>query len=210
LTLIETVQLPGPPARAWDLLAARGGALRLTPGLSVGEDGRGTLRIVIGGHAVTYRGYARQHIEEEGRHLTWTLSGKEVRGTGRAHAEIRARFHDGPDGDTSLRLTLLVDGRGRLAEISEAELDRALTSTIARFRRAVAKDLGEAAPVKAVPKAVSPREEAASTPKAPSTRVEVMPPIRSSVRSARPIQAAVGVLVVGVAALVFWRYRNRS
>lgn len=210
MTLIETVQLPGPPARAWDLLAARGGALRLTPGLSVAEDSRGTLRIVIGGHAVTYRGYARQHIEEEGRHLTWTLSGKEVRGTGRAHAEIRARFHDAPEGGTSLRLTVLVDGRGRLAEISEAELDRAVSSTIARFRRAVAKDLGEAAPVKAAAKAAAPGEEAARTPLTPTTRVEVMPPVRSRVRSARPIQAAVGVLVVGVAALVFWRYRSRG
>jgi carbon monoxide dehydrogenase subunit G len=210
LTLIDTVQLPGPPARAWDLLAVQGGALRLTPGLSAGEDGRGTLRIVIGGHALTYRGYARQHVEEEGRHLTWTLSGKEVRGTGRAHAEIRARFHEAPDGGTSLRLTVLVEGRGRLAEISEAELHRALSSTIARFRRAVAKDLGEAAPVKAVPEAASPRQEAASTPRTPTTRVEVMPPVRSSVRAARPIKAALGVLALGVAALVFWRYRSRG
>jgi carbon monoxide dehydrogenase subunit G len=210
LTLIETLQLPGPPRRAWDLLAASGGALRLTPGLSVGEDGRGTLRIVVGGHAVTYRGYARQHIEEEGRHLTWTLSGKEVRGTGRAHAEIRARFHDAPDGTTSLRLTVLVEGRGRLAEISEAELDRAVSSTIARFRRAVAKDLGESAPVKAAPKPAAAHEAVASSPRTATARIEVMPPVRSSVRSARPIQAAVGVLVVGVAALVFWRYRTRS
>ncbi|MGA8426081.1 MAG: hypothetical protein WB801_00650 [Candidatus Dormiibacterota bacterium] len=208
MTLIETVELPGPPARAWDLLAGRGGALRLTPGLSVGEDGRGTLRIVIGGHAVTYRGYARQHIEEEGRHLTWTLSGKEVRGTGRAHAEIRARFHDGPQGGTSLRLTVLVDGRGRLAEISSSELDRALRSTISRFRRAVAKDLGEVAPVKPAPTSASP--SAARAAGTPTTRVEVMPPIRTKVQSARPIQAALGVLVVGVAALVFWRYRSRG
>jgi carbon monoxide dehydrogenase subunit G len=210
LTLIETVELPGPPARAWDLLAARSGALRLTPGLSVAEDGRGTLRIVIGGHAVTYRGYARQHIEEKGRHLTWTLSGKEVRGTGRAHAEIRARFHDGTDGGTSLRLTVLVDGRGRLAEISASELDRALSSNLARFRRAVAKDLGEVAPVKSAPQAASPSGARTTTPSTPTTRVEVMPPIRTKVRSARPIQAAVGVLVVGVAALVFWRYRSRG
>lgn len=210
MTLIETVELPGLPARAWDLLAGRGGALRLTPGLSVGEDGRGTLRIVIGGHALTYRGYARQHVEEEGRHLTWTLSGKEVRGTGRAHAEIRARFHDGPEGGTSLRLTVLVDGRGRLAEISASELDRAVSSTIARFRRAVAKELGDVAPRKSAPEAAPPRAAGASSPSTPTTRVEVMPPIRSKVRSARPVQAAVGVLVVGVAALVFWRYRRRG
>ncbi|MFZ0168341.1 MAG: hypothetical protein WAL64_02820 [Candidatus Dormiibacterota bacterium] len=210
MTLIETLELPGPPARAWELLAARGGALRLTPGLSVGEDGRGTLRMVVGGHAVTYRGYARQHIEEEGRHLTWTLSGKEVRGTGRAHAEIRARFHDGPEGGTSLRLTILVDGRGRLAEISASELDRAVSSTIARFRRAVAKDLGEVAPRKSAPRAAPARAAGPSTPSTPATRVEVMPPIRTKVRSARPVQAAVGVLVVGVAALVFWRYRSRG
>jgi carbon monoxide dehydrogenase subunit G len=180
--------------------------------MSVGEDGRGNLRIVIGGHAVTYRGYARQHIEEEGRHLTWTLSGKEVRGTGRAHAEIRARFHDAPDGGTSLRLTVLVDGRGRLAEISAAELDRAISSTVARFRRAVAKDLGDVAPAKSAPKTAPPppRAAGASSPSTPTTRVEVMPPIRTKVRSARPVQAAVGVLVVGVAALVFWRYRSRG
>jgi carbon monoxide dehydrogenase subunit G len=210
LTLIETVQLPGPPARAWELLAASGGALRFSPGLSVGEDGRGTLRIVIGGHSVTYRGYARQHIEEEGSHLTWTLSGKEVRGTGRAHAEVRARFHEAPDGGTSLRLTVLVDGRGRLAETSAAELDRALSSAIARFRRAVARELGAAARVAPAPKVVSSGAEAISAPRRPSTRVEVMPPIRAKVRTTRPVQAAVGVLVIGLAALVLWRYRSRG
>ncbi|MGC2191689.1 MAG: hypothetical protein WA751_05095, partial [Candidatus Dormiibacterota bacterium] len=146
MTLIETLKLPGTAARAWDLLAIRHGALRLAPGLTVGEDGRGTLRVVIAGHSVTYRGYARQHIEEEGRHLTWTLSGKEVRGTGRAHAEVRARFRDDPAGGSDLRLTVLVDGRGRLGELPEADLDRAVGSVIARFRRAVAKELGETAP----------------------------------------------------------------
>jgi hypothetical protein len=66
------------------------------------------------------------------------------------------------------------------------------------------------APVKSAPQAASPSGARTTTPSTPTTRVEVMPPIRTKVRSARPIQAAVGVLVVGVAALVFWRYRSRG
>jgi len=219
LTLIETVKLPGTAAQAWELLATRHGALRLAPGLTVGEDGRGTLRVVISGHSVTYRGYARQHVEEEGRHLTWTLSGKEVRGTGRAHAEVRARFRDDPGGGSDLRLTVLVEGRGRLGEISEADLDRAVGSVIARFRRAVAKDLGpaarafRAAPSGARPAAGTAPERAlhgaAAPPHRPATRIEVMPPSPPARRWVVPGgAAAVGALAVGVAALIFWRSRR--
>ncbi|MGC1907979.1 MAG: hypothetical protein WA809_00025 [Candidatus Dormiibacterota bacterium] len=215
MTLIETVKLPGTASRAWDLLATRHGALRLSPGLTVGEDGRGTLRVVIAGHSVTYRGYARQHIEEEGRHLTWTLSGKEVRGTGRAHAEVRARFRDDPGGGSDLRLTVLVEGRGRLGEISQADLDRAVESVIARFRRAVAKELGPAErasrPVR--PAAGSAPERAlhgtAAQPQRPVPRIEVMPPSPPTRKWMVPGgAAAVGALAVGVAALIFWRSRR--
>jgi hypothetical protein len=215
VTLIETVKLPGTAARAWDLLATSHGALRLAPGLTVGEDGRGTLRVVIAGHSVTYRGYARQHVEEEGRHLTWTLSGKEVRGTGRAHAEVRARFRDEPGGGSDLRLTVLVEGRGRLGELSEADLERAVGSVISRFRRAVAKELGPAEPASRPvrPAASSAPERALHGTAAPSrrapTRIEVMPPTPPPRRWVVPGgAAAAGALAVGVAALIFWRSRR--
>ncbi|HEY6538218.1 MAG TPA: hypothetical protein VI138_04150 [Candidatus Dormibacteraeota bacterium] len=230
MTLIETVKLPGSAAQAWELLAGGRGALRLTPGLTVGEGGRGTLRVVIAGHSVTYRGYARQHIEEEGRHLTWTLSGKEVRGTGRAHAEVRARFRDDPGGGSDLRLTVLVDGRGRLGEIAEADLDRAVSSVITRFRRAVAKELGEesppvrpSAPAKAAPgsrsapaearrRAENRRGEPAPGPGPRPGRIEVVPQSPATGwRSGTSLKggvAAVGALAVGVAALVLWRARR--
>jgi len=219
LTLIETVTLPGTAAQAWDLLTTRQGALRLAPGLTVGEDGRGTLRVVIAGHSVTYRGYARQHVEEEGRHLTWTLSGKEVRGTGRAHAEIRARFRDDPAGGGDLRLTVLVEGRGRLGEISDADRDRAVGSVITRFKRALAKELADAAPAARpgpAPAAASapparPQATAGETPRRAAARIEVIPPSLSARRWALPGgAAAVGALAVGVAALVFWRSRRRG
>lgn len=217
MTLIETVKLPASAAQAWDLLAKSGGGLRLTPGLAVGEDGRGTLRIVIGGHSVTYRGYARQHVEEEGRHLTWTLSGKEVRGAGRAHAEVRARFRDDPEGGSDLRLTVLVEGRGRLGEIEEADLDRAVSSVITRFKRAVAKELGDFAP-SAMPPPAPARAEAKSTsaptPRRPAPiRVEVVPPTPAAkppaMRGIAAGAAAAAALALGVAALVFWRSRRR-
>lgn len=220
MTLIETVQLPSSAAQAWALLAEKDGALRLTPGLALGEDGRGTLRVVIGGHAVTYRGYARQHIEEAGRHLTWTLSGKEVRGTGRAHAEVRARFRDDPDGGSELRLTVLVEGRGRLEEIKETDLNRAISSVITRFKRAVAKELGDSAPSpKPAPARASaspapaPAAPAPTPPSRPApVRVEVVPPTppASSPWPGVGVGAAAALaLAVGVAALVFWRSRRR-
>jgi carbon monoxide dehydrogenase subunit G len=217
LTLIETVKLPASAAQAWDLLAKSGGALRLTPGLAVGEDGRGTLRIVIGGHSVTYRGYARQHVEEEGRHLTWTLSGKEVRGTGRAHAEVRARFRNDPEGGSDLRLTVLVEGRGRLGEIEEANLDRAVSSVITRFKRAVAKELGDSAPTAAPPPAAAravAKSSSAPAPRRPApVRVEVVPPTPAAkppaLHGIAAGAAAAAALALGVAALVFWRSRRR-
>ncbi|MGC1183655.1 MAG: hypothetical protein WBA31_00705 [Candidatus Dormiibacterota bacterium] len=220
MTLIETVQLPSSAAQAWGLLAEQAGALRLTPGLAVGEDGKGTLRVVIGGHSVTYRGYARQHIEEAGRHLTWTLSGKEVRGTGRAHAEVRARFRDDPDGGCDLRLTVLVEGRGRLGEINETELNRAISSVITRFKRAVAKDLGEAAPSQRPAPAraaggtatTPPPASTPSSPRPAPVRIEVVPPTPPAASSWHGVgtgAAAVLALAVGVAALVVWRSRRR-
>lgn len=219
MTLIETVQLPGPPAQAWELLARGGGALRLTPGIAVGPDGRGTLRIVLGSHSLTYRGYARQHVEEEGRHLTWTLSGKEVRGTGRAHAEVRARFREAPQGGTDLRLTVLVGGRGRLAETTPGEQDRALSSVIARFRRAVAKELeevtpagGAPAPARAQPTPASgPPEQGPTAPqRRAEARVEVMPPSSPARRALPAGAAAASALALGIAGLLLWRWRRRG
>ncbi len=219
MTLIETVKLPGTADRAWALLAANGGALRLAPGLAVGEEGRGTLRIVLGGHSVTYRGYARQHVEEEGRHLTWTLSGKEVRGTGRAHAEVRARFRDEPEGGCDLRLTVLVEGRGRLGEVSEAEVDRAVRSVIARFRRALTQELQAAAPSRGRERPLAPtrptQERSEGIPSEPVRRVpgavEVAPPSTAVRRWLPPGGAiAAGALILGLAALLFRRYHRRG
>lgn len=205
MTLIETVQLPGPPDRAWELLAEGGGALRLAPGITVGPEGRGTLRIVLAGHSLTYRGYARQHVEEAGRHLTWTLSGKEVRGAGRAHAEIRARFRAAPEGGTDLRLTVLVGGRGRLAQALPAEQDRAIRSAIARFRRAIAQQLDQAERAPVAEGRGAPETGAATRPQ---PRLEVMPPSPAAARSPRPVQAALGALALGVLALLLWRRRR--
>jgi len=220
LTLIESGKLPGSADRAWELLAKRQGALRLTPGLAAGPEGRGTFRVVLGGHSLTYRGYARQHVEEEGRHLTWTLSGKEVRGTGRAHAEVRVRLRDDPDGGTDLRLTVLVDGRGRLDEVSQDELDRAVSSLIARFRRAVAAELLTGAPSRAKPlPSAAPKGAGAAERREPEPapgppiagRIEVVPPSPTSRRwSLSAGAAAAAALAVGVGALVFWRSRRRG
>jgi carbon monoxide dehydrogenase subunit G len=196
--------------------------LRLTPGLTVGPGGRGTLRIVLASHSLTYRGYARQHIEEEGRHLTWTLSGKEVRGTGRAHAEVRARFRETPEGSTDLRLTVLVEGRGRLAEASPAELDRVIKSVLARFRRALAHEVEEAAamehpalrpepaPARSQPEPAAPAPIPASPPSSSPTasRVEIVLPAKSW-RRQLPAAVAVVALAAGVAVLLLQRSRRR-
>jgi carbon monoxide dehydrogenase subunit G len=218
LTVIETFTLPGPASAAWELLVDHRAVLGLTPGLTVGPGGRGTLRIVLASHSLTYRGYARQHIEEEGRHLTWTLSGKEVRGTGRAHAEVRARFRDNPEGSTDLRLTVLVEGRGRLADASPAELDRVVKSILAKFRRALTLEL-EGTTAREHPTAV-PEPAAATAQPEPSFPVSPTPPDRSSSRVEivlparrwrRQLPAAVVLAAVttGVAVLLLRRSRQR-
>lgn len=206
MTLIHTLDLPGDPAQAWRLLVEQGGALRLAPGLTVGAAGRGTLRIVLGGHSVTYRGYARQHVEEDGRHVTWTLSGKEVRGTGRAHAEIRARFKETETG-TGLRLTVLVEGRGRLGEVAAAEQERALLATLNRFGRAAA---GELRSTQAGRPARGQPAGPQAGPRAPQTypMLEVVPPAERPPRTF-PLAAALGAAAAAAGALAIWRWRRR-
>lgn len=223
MTLIETLRLPAPAPQLWELLVEQQGALRLTPGMALGGAGRGTFRVVLEGHSLTYRGYARQHVEEPGRHVTWTLSGKEVRGTGRAHVEVRARFKPGPDGGTLLRLTVLVEGRGRLAQSPGAELDRSVHSVLLRFRRAVARELEPSAPPAAAaeperpaaareePAPAVPAPEAAPSPgPQPRGRVEILPPIRErGGRGMLPAVLAGGALALGIGVLVYRRLRGR-
>ncbi|MGH7611461.1 MAG: hypothetical protein ACREN4_05520 [Candidatus Dormibacteria bacterium] len=210
MTLIRTLELPGPPEQAWDLLVQRQGALRCAPGLTVGGDGRGTLRIVLDGHSLTYRGYARQHIEEPGRHATWTLSGKEVRGTGRAHAEIRARFKEQGNG-TGLRLTVLVEGRGRLAEVPEVEQERAIALALGRFGREAAKELGGGEPVQSPPAA--PRAKAAAEPRGEERHfptLEIVPPEDLAPGRGFPLAPALAGAAALVAAVLLWRFSRRS
>lgn len=194
---------------------AEGGAARLTPGMTLGSQSRGTFRVVLQGRSLTYRGYARQHVEEEGRHLTWTLSGKEVRGTGRAHAEVRARFRSAPDGGTLLRLTVLVEGRGRIAEASEAEIDQAIHSVLGRFRRAASRKLE--APMADEKTTAAQQPEATAASRAPETtrprvpqpaRVEIIPPEPES-RGRKPGAIAAAALLAGIGILVYRRMRRR-
>ncbi|MGH7640222.1 MAG: SRPBCC family protein [Candidatus Dormibacteria bacterium] len=214
MTLVETLNLPATPERVWHLLAVEGAGLRLTPGLTLGPGGRGAFRIVAGGHSLTYRGYARQHVEEPGRHLTWTLSGKEVRGVGRAHAEVRLRVKPDPEGGSDVRLTVLVEGRGRLAEVEPEELDRAVSSVIGRLRRGLARELAatseaEAAKAPTPPAGAEASPAASENPWQASDWIEVVPPEDEPERRRLPLGLlAAGTAVVAAAALAYWRRRR--
>jgi carbon monoxide dehydrogenase subunit G len=207
MTLIETLELAARPEHVWGLLVERGDALPLVPGLVVGAGSRGTLRVNLVGHSVTYRGYARQHIEEDGRRVTWTFSGREVRGTGRGHAEIRARVKELPSGGTDLRLTVLVDGRGRIAEVTEEQRDRAISATIQRFRRALEQRL-EAEPGQPLRAASPGRDE---PPSRATPELEIVPPSESSPGPVpRSLAMALGGLLLGALAVLGWRaFRRR-
>ncbi len=205
MTLIETMELSAPHERVWEILVESGGAVRLVPGLSVSEDGRGSLRVTLGGHAVTYRGYARQHLDEPGRRVTWTLSGREVRGSGRGHVEVRARLRETTSGVTDLRLTVLVDGRGRLDEVSPEVRDRAVSSLIGRFRRALESELQSAQPG-------SVQGEAATAPEGPRLsaipELEIVPPSPDGGgRHRQSIAFVLGGLLLGSLAVAIWRWR---
>jgi len=199
MTLIQTLQLEAPPQQVWDLLVADGGATRLLPGLTVGPDGRGTLRVGLAGHSVTYRGYARQHVEEPNHRVTWTLSGREVRGTGRGHAEIRARVRALDGGGTDLRLTVLTEGKGRLAEVTEADREQAVAALIARFGRNLRSQLPEAA------EPAGPWPEPSLAPE-----LEIVPPSPPSRGpAARAAALATAGLLAGALAALVWRARRR-
>ncbi len=209
MTLIQTLRVEAPPQQVWDLLVERGGALRLLPGLTVGEDGRGTLRVGLAGHSVTYRGYARQHVEEPNHRVTWTLSGREVRGTGRGHAEIRARVRILDGGGTDLRLTVLTEGRGRLAEVSEDDRQQAVASLVTRFGRALKSEFEAPGPQ---PESPDPRP-AAERPRRPphgeaAPELEIVP-LSPSHRGPAARSAALGAagLLVGALAVLVWRAR---
>ncbi len=214
MTWIETIELPLPRERAWQRLVVDQEILQLAPGLSLSPGGRGTLRVVLGGHSVSYRGYARQHVEEAGRHVTWTLSGKEMRGEGRAHAEIRARFKEGENGTTALRLTVLVDGRGKIADKSEVERDEAVHAVIAKFRRTAARDLEEAAAPPPPPAWDQPAPELPVQPGealggSVRPQLEVVPSQRERFSPGWAVPAAAGAVAAAGAALVLWRALTR-
>ncbi len=204
MTVIEELRIPAAPERLWQLLVEEGGAAAILPGLRGGTPGRGTLRATVGGHAVTYRGYGRQHVDEPGRRVTWTLSGREVRGEGRAHVEVRARFKAAPEGACDLRLTVLVDGRGRLDEAGEEARGRAVGQGIARFRRALERRLEEEGIEARV--AVSP-------PPAPGgarPQLEIMPPAPTRLTPRiTAVAVALGAATVAAGVFVVWRYLRR-
>lgn|GEM_PF-3178647 len=209
MTLIESMELNAPSHEVWDVLVERGAALRLVPGLTAAENGRGTLRVTLDGHSVTYRGYARQHLDDPGHRVTWTLSGREVRGTGRAHVEVRARLKPAGDGRCDLRLTVLVDGRGRLDEVSPEARDRAVLGTIARFRRSLEEELlslGAAAqPGKDAVAAVNPEPPDPGVPE-----LEIVPPVPEQRHLARnSLVYALGGLILGTVATSVWRWWAR-
>lgn len=202
MTLIEELRLPASPERLWAALVEEGGAAATLPGFRPGAAGRGTVRVSVGGHAVTYRGYGRQHVDEPGRRVTWTLSGREVRGEGRAHVEVRARFKPAPQGGCDLRLTVLVDGRGRLEEAGEEARNRAVTQGIARFRKAVEGMISERG---APAPAGGPDTAAGSRP-----QLEIMPPSPERLRP--QVTGTLGALALALAAAAAWaawRYRRR-
>lgn len=205
MTLIETMELNSPPERIWETLVDSGGALRLVPGLTVSDDGRGSLRVTLGGHAVTYRGYARQHLDDPGRRVTWTLSGREVRGNGRGHVEVRARLREAGPGLTDLRLTVLVDGRGRLDEVSSDARDRAVSSIIGRFRRALEEEIQAADPSTGQPESAT---AAGSTRGSVIPELEIVPPSPNAGGSQRrSIAFVLGGLMLGSLAVAIWRWR---
>ncbi len=203
MTLIQTLQLEAPPQLVWDLLVEHGGALQLVPGLTAGPDGRGTLRVALAGHAVTYRGYARQHVEEPNHRVTWTLSGREVRGTGRGHAEIRARVKELPGGGTDLRLTVLTEGKGRLAEVTEDDREQAVASLIARFGKNLKSELP-------APEAAAPERPRRAPGHEAAPQLEIVPPSAASRGTvARAAALAAAGLLAGALAVLVWRARSR-
>ena len=206
MTLVETVQLNAPVPSVWDLLVQSNGARDLVPGLTPGANGRGTLRVTLGGHSVTYKGYARQHVDEPGRRVTWTLSGREMRGTGRAHIEVRARLKESDSGGSDLRLTVLVDGRGRLDEVSEEVRDHAIQTAIQRFRRSLEQGLEPDADRVQKPAPVLIGDDGGEPDGA---GLEIIPPAPSgSGRQVRMVGFLLGGLLLGSLVAALWRWRS--
>ncbi|HUY54168.1 MAG TPA: hypothetical protein VMV23_03300 [Candidatus Nanopelagicaceae bacterium] len=203
MTLIQTLQLEAPPQLVWDLLVEQSGALRLLSGLTAGPDGRGTLRVALAGHSVTYRGYARQHVEEPNHRVTWTLSGREVRGTGRGHAEIRARVKELAGGGTDLRLTVLIEGKGRLAEVTEDDRELAVASLIGRFGKNLKSELP-------APEAPAAEREWRGSGHEAAPQLEIVPPsLPNRGTAARAAALAAAGLLAGALAVLVWRARSR-
>lgn len=208
MTVIREFEVPTAPERVWELLVEQGKAVDLLPGVRQLGGGRGTFKVTVGSHAVTYRGYAREHVEEPGRRVTWTLSGREVRGEGRAHVEVRARVKPGAEGHASLRLTVLVDGRGRVDEAGEEARERAVLGLISRFERGLGELVGSGPQLTGEARAVG----AGSSPPFETPQLEIVPPQpRSGLNlPVVPIAGgAAGALLVGAVLYLLFRYRRR-
>lgn len=207
MTLVETVQLNAPVGSVWDLLVQSDRACDLVPGLTPGANGRGTMRVMLGNHSVTYRGYARQHVEEPGRRVTWTMSGREMRGSGRAHVEVRARLKEAGSGGSDLRLTVLVDGRGRWDEVDEEVRERAVQAAVQRFRRSLERALESTVDLA---QERGPAQSEADAGEPGDGGLEIVPPATSGTGGrARTITYLLAGLLLGSLVAAVWRWRFR-
>jgi hypothetical protein len=120
--------------------------------------------------------------------------------------EVRARFKPVGDDRCDLRLTVLVDGRGRLNEVSQEARDRAVRAAISRFRRSLEQELSEFGP------AALPVEEPRTAADAPATdptvpELEIVPPVPEQRHLARNSMVyALGGLILGTIAASLWRW----
>ncbi|MBO2452154.1 SRPBCC family protein [Actinomadura barringtoniae] len=174
--------VPVPVDQAWSVLLDVERVALCVPGATLdaadGEEYTGRLKVKVGAMTITYRGTARIAVaDESSRTVSIEASGKEARGSGTANATVQARLVD--EGDTT-RVTVhtKLNVTGRPAQFGRNILAEVGAKLIARFAKALAKELESPAEAEAEAKAVAPAEPEAPEPKA------VVTPIRPEVHEA--------------------------
>lgn len=137
--------VPVPVDEAWSVLLDVERVALCMPGATLdgadGDEYTGRLKVKVGAMTITYRGTARiVSADESSRTVAIEAAAKEARGSGTANATVQARLTE-EGGTTRVDVHTKLNVTGRPAQFGRNILAEVGSKLIARFAKALAKEL---------------------------------------------------------------------
>ncbi|WP_030174560.1 SRPBCC family protein [Spirillospora albida] len=185
--------VPVPVDEAWSVLLDVERVALCMPGATLdasdGDEHTGRLKVKVGAMTITYRGTARiVSADASSRTVAIEAAAKEARGSGTANATVQARLTE-EDGTTKVAVHTKLNVTGRPAQFGRNILAEVGSKLIARFAKALAKELespAEPAPTPEPPAAPNTTPEAAAAAE-PEAAAEPAEPVEApAVETPRP------------------------